>query len=57
MKGNILIIVVCGRVTRSAGWVGQSRRPSKDDERLCATGEMLIYTTMTRLMLRRLAHA
>jgi hypothetical protein len=30
---------------------------SKDDERLCATSEALIYATIIRLMLRRLAHA
>ena len=29
---------------------------SKDYERLCATSEVLIYATMIRLMLRRLAH-
>jgi hypothetical protein len=30
---------------------------SKDHEKLCATGEALIYAAMTRLMVRRLAHA
>lgn len=42
---------------RSFSWFGQSRRLSKDYERLCPTSEAMIYATMTRLMLRRLAHA
>ncbi|HYH85581.1 MAG TPA: transposase, partial [Pyrinomonadaceae bacterium] len=37
------------------GWLCQSRRLSKDYERLAATSETLIYVAMTRLMLRRLA--
>jgi putative transposase len=43
-------------VERTFSWFGQSRRLSKDYERLCATSEALIYATMIRLMLRRLAH-
>jgi putative transposase len=43
-------------VERTLSWFGQSRRLSKDYERLCATSEALIYATMIRLMLRRLAH-
>jgi putative transposase len=35
--------------------LGQSRRLSKDYERLPATSETMIYGAMTRLMLRRLA--
>lgn len=42
-------------VERTFGWLGQSRRLSKDYERLCATSEVLVYLAMTRLMLRRLA--
>jgi putative transposase len=42
-------------VERTLSWLGQSRRLSKDYERLCATSEVLIYATMTRLMVRRLA--
>ena len=30
---------------------------SKDYERLCATGEAFVYAAMSRLMVRRLAHA
>jgi putative transposase len=44
-------------IERTFSWFGPSRRLSKDYERLCATGEALIYATMIRLMLRRLAHA
>ncbi|MGH2461213.1 MAG: IS5 family transposase [Chloroflexota bacterium] len=42
-------------VERTFGWLSQSRRLSKDYERLCETGETLIYATMSRLMARRLA--
>jgi putative transposase len=42
-------------VERTFSWTGQSRRLSKDYERLCATSEALIYITMIRLMVRRLA--
>jgi putative transposase len=39
-------------VQRTLSWCGQSRRLSKDYERLCATSEALIYATRIRLMLR-----
>jgi putative transposase len=42
---------------RTFGWFGQSRRLSKEYERLCETSEAMIYAAMTRLMLRRLARA
>jgi putative transposase len=42
---------------RSFAWLDQNRRLSKDYERLCETGEALIYAAMSRLMLRRLARA
>jgi putative transposase len=42
-------------VERTFSWLGQSRRLSKDYERLGETGEALIYATMTRPMARRLA--
>lgn len=42
-------------VERTFAWQGQQRRLSKEYERLCATSEALIYVTMSRLMLRRLA--
>jgi putative transposase len=42
-------------VERTFAWLSQSRRLSKDYERLCETSEALIYVAMTRLMLRRLA--
>jgi putative transposase len=42
-------------VERTFGWLCQSRRLSKDYERLPQTSEALIYIAMTRLMLRRLA--
>jgi hypothetical protein len=32
----------------------QQRRMSKDYERLCASGEALVYAAMIRLMTRRL---
>ena len=42
-------------VERTFSWTSQSRRLSKDYERLCTTGEALLYVAMTRIMLRRLA--
>jgi putative transposase len=42
-------------VERTFGWLYQSRRLSKDYERLPETSEVLIYVAMTRLMLRRLS--
>ena len=44
-----------GVVERTFAWLGHSRRLSKDYERLCDTGEAMIYATMTRLMARRLS--
>ncbi len=40
---------------RTFAWLGQNRRLSKDYERLPETSETMIYTAMTRLMVRRLA--
>ncbi len=42
-------------VERTCAWLGQSRRLSRDYERLPATSEAMIYGAMSRLMLRRLA--
>src|SRR5215204_5835638 len=42
---------------RTFAWISHNRRMAKDHEGLCATGEALIYAAMTRLMVRRLAHA
>jgi putative transposase len=42
---------------RTFAWISHNRRMSKDHERLCASGEAFIYAAMTRLMVRRLAHA
>ena len=42
-------------VERTFAWLGQSRRLSKDYERLPATSEAMIYGAMSGLMLRRLA--
>lgn len=42
-------------VERTFAWLGQNRRLSKDDERLCVTSEAFIYAAMVRLMVRRLA--
>jgi transposase len=44
-------------VERTFGWLGLNRRLSKDYERLPETTEGWIYLAMSRLMLRRLAHA
>jgi putative transposase len=44
-------------VERTFSWLGQSRRLSKEYERLCAISEAMISATMSRLMVRRLAAA
>ena len=44
-------------VERTFAWISHNRRMAKDYERLCATGEAFLYVAMTRLMVRRLAHA
>lgn len=44
-------------VERTFSWFGQSRRLSKDYERLPETSEAMIYATMSRIMLKRLARA
>ena len=44
-------------VERTFAWLGQSRRLSKDCERLPAVSEAMIYSAMSRLMLRRLTHS
>jgi putative transposase len=41
-------------VERTFSWIDQNRRMSKDYERLCASGESLVYAAMIRLMRRRL---
>jgi len=42
-------------VERTFAWLSQARRLSKDYEELPATSEAMIYVTMIRLMVRRLA--
>ena len=42
---------------RTFAWISHNRRMGKDHERLCSTGEAFVYAAMTRLMVRRLAHA
>ena len=46
-----------GVVERTFAWWGQSRRLSKEYERLCVSSEAMIYVGMSRLMVRRLAAA
>jgi putative transposase len=41
-------------VERTLSWIDQNRRMSKDYERMCASGEALVYAAMSRLMVRRL---
>lgn len=42
-------------VERTLAWLNQSRRLSKDYERLTVSSEAMIYIAMTRIMVRRLA--
>ena len=41
-------------VERTFSWIDHNRRMSEDFERLCASGEALVYAAMIRLMSRRL---
>ena len=43
-------------VERTFAWIGRNRRMSKDYEFLPSTSETWVYLSMTRLMLKRLAH-
>lgn len=42
-------------VERSIAWIGRHRRMSKDYEYLTSSSEAMVYLTMLRLMLTRLA--
>jgi putative transposase len=44
-------------VERTIAWIDHNRKMSKDYERLCASGEALVYAAMIRLMTRRLFRA
>ena len=44
-------------VERTFGWIGKYRRMSKDDEYLTSSSESMVYLTMIRLLVRRLARA
>jgi putative transposase len=44
-------------VERTSSWIDQNRRMSKDYEKLCASGEALVYAAMSRLMVKRLARS
>ncbi|HEV8192193.1 MAG TPA: hypothetical protein VGP82_12045 [Ktedonobacterales bacterium] len=41
-------------IAKPFAWLGRPRRLSRDDERLPASSEALIYLTCTRLLLARL---
>jgi putative transposase len=50
-------LVICEQsIERTIAWIDRNRRMSKDYEKLCASGEALVYAAMIRLMTRRLAH-
>jgi len=55
-KGLVLLPRRWG-VARTRAWLNQSRRLSKDYERLPQSSEAMIYLSMTRLMLRQLTAA
>jgi putative transposase len=56
-EGSKGFVVLARRwvVERTFGWLGRSRRLSKDYEQLPETSEAMIYAAMSRLMLKRLA--
>ena len=56
-RGTFQVLPRLWVVERAFAWLSRCRRRSKDYERLPATSEALVYTAMSRLMLRRLARA
>lgn len=54
-KNKFVVLPKRWIVERTFAWLGQSRRLSRDYERLPHTSELMIYTAMSRIMLRRLA--
>jgi putative transposase len=42
-------------VERTIAWIDHNRRMRKDYEKLCASGEALVYAAMIRLITRRIA--
>jgi transposase len=55
MAGHAKFVFCEQSIERTIGWLSQSRRMSKDYERLCETSQAMIHAVMSRLMLRRLA--
>lgn len=53
--GKFVVLPKRWIVERTFGWLGRSRRLSKDYEALCETGEAWILIAMIHLMARRLA--
>jgi transposase len=49
-------LVICDKaIERTFAWLSRSRRLARDYERLPETGEAMIHTAMSRIMLRRIA--
>lgn len=53
--GQFVVLPKRWIVERTFGWLGRSRRLSKDYEGLCETGEAWILIAMIHLMTKRLA--
>jgi putative transposase len=53
--GKFVVLPKRWIVERTFGWLGRSRRLSKDYEALCETGEAWIFIAMIHLMAKRLA--
>ncbi len=53
--GKFVVLPKRWIVERTFGWLGRSRRLSKDYEALCETGEAWIFIAMISLMTKRLA--
>ena len=57
MAGHAEFVICEQSIERTFSWLDQNRRMSKDYEKLCASGEALVYAAMSRLMVRRLARS
>lgn len=53
--GQFVVLPKRWMVERTFGWLGRSRRLSKDYEALCETGEAWMVIAMIHLMTKRLA--
>ena len=55
MAGHAEFVICEQSIERTFAWITRNRRMSRDSEFLAQTTEALVYLSMIRLMLKRLA--